>query len=143
MGLNPLNFSDAFLGVMAQRLVRRLCENCREAYQPSEEEFREIVTDYGETHFKSTGIEYSPDLTLYRPSGCEVCSHSGYKGRLAIHELMEGTPALKKLIKNRASTEELLQLSIKDGMTSLKQDAIIKMFSGLTDLAEIRRVCIN
>ena len=92
MGLNPLNFSDAFLGVMAQRLVRRLCTNCREEYHPPEEEFEEIVTDYGRDVFDKTGIQFTPDLTVYRPIGCERCSNSGYKGRVGIYELMEGLP---------------------------------------------------
>ena len=101
MGLNPLNFSDAFLGVMAQRLVRRLCGKCREEYHPSEEEFEEIVTDYGKEHFEKTGIKYSDDLTLFRKAGCEACSGTGYKGRLGIHELMEGSAEIKKMIKNK------------------------------------------
>ena len=82
MGLNALNFSDAFLGVMAQRLVRRLCPECREEYHPSEEEFNDIVNDYGKEYFENTGIEYTPDLKLYRPKGCDACSGTGYRGRL-------------------------------------------------------------
>ena len=107
MGLNPLNFSDAFLGVLAQRLVRRLCTKCRKEYHPSEEEFEEIEDYYGKKYFPATGIKYKPDLTLYRPSGCEVCSGTGYRGRLGIHELMEGTPKIKKMIKNSQSGQNL------------------------------------
>ena len=143
MGLNPLNFSDSFLGVMAQRLVRRLCKECREEYHPSEEEFEEIVSDYGKEHFEATGIEFTPDITLYRPNGCDVCSGTGYKGRLGIHELMAGTPEIKNMIKKQADSEMLFEQAIKDGMTTLKQDGIMKAFQGLTDISEIRRVCIN
>jgi len=143
MGLNPLNFSDSFLGVMAQRLVRRLCKECREEYHPSQEEFEEIVSDYGKEHFETTGVEFTPDLTLYRPGGCNVCSGTGYKGRLGIHELMAGTPDTKSMIKKQADSEMLFEQAIKDGMTTLKQDGIMKAFQGLTDISEIRRVCID
>ena len=143
MELNPLNFSDAFLGVLAQRLTRRLCKNCREQYHPSREEFEEIVMVYGKGPFEATEIEYTPELTLYRPVGCEVCSGTGYKGRMGIHELMEGTPQIKRLIKKQASSEDLFTQAEKDGMTTLKQDGIKKVFQGLTDINELRRVCIN
>ncbi len=143
MGLNALNFSDAFLGVMAQRLVRRVCPQCREAYHPSESEFQELVRDYGEAYFEKTGITYSPDLMLYRAKGCDVCSGTGYKGRLGIHELMEGTPKIKNLIKNQANTEEIFTAAMGQGMDTLKQDGIKKVFQGLTDISEVRRVCID
>jgi type II secretory ATPase GspE/PulE/Tfp pilus assembly ATPase PilB-like protein len=143
MGLNPLNFSDAFLGVLAQRLVRRLCKNCREEYHPSEEEFEEIVNDYGKQHFSSTGIEYDSDMILYKAVGCGTCSDTGYRGRLGIHELMEGTSNIKLMIKKQADTEQLFVQAIKEGMATLKQDGIQKVFRGLTDISEVRRVCIN
>ncbi|MDY6972638.1 MAG: ATPase, T2SS/T4P/T4SS family [Thermodesulfobacteriota bacterium] len=143
MGLNPLNFSDAFLGVMAQRLVRRLCRECCKEYHPTEEEFEDIVNYYGKEYFQGTGIEFTSELTLKRPVGCEKCSGTGYRGRLGIHELMEGTPETKRLIKKQASTDLLLEQAIKDGMTTLKQDGIMKVFQGLTDMSEVRRVCIN
>lgn len=143
MGLNPLNFSDAFLGVLAQRLVRSLCNNCREAYHPSEEEFEEIVTEYGKEKFEATGISFTSDLTLYRPRGCEACSETGYRGRLGIHELMEGTPQIKRLIKKKANSEDLFAQAIKEGMSTLKQDGIQKVFLGLTDVHEVRRVCVD
>ncbi|RLG27823.1 type II/IV secretion system protein, partial [Methanosarcinales archaeon] len=131
MGLNPLNFSDAFLGVLAQRLVRRLCKKCREEFHPSRAEFDEIVTDYGREHFESTGIKYSRDLTLFRTGkGCEACSGTGYKGRLGIHELMEGTDEIKRMIKKQANSEMLFEQSIGEGMTTLKQDGILKVFQG-------------
>ena len=143
MGLNPLNFSDAFLGVMAQRLVRRLCEKCRTEYHPTREEFEEIIHDYGKEQFETTGIKYTEDLTLYKSQGCSLCSGTGYKGRLGIHELMEGTPEVKRMIKKQSNSEELLLQAIKEGMTTLKQDGILKSFDGLTDVSEIRRVCVT
>ncbi len=143
MGLNPLNFSDAFLGVLAQRLTRRLCKDCMEEYPLTKDEFDMIYVDYGEKYWHQTGIEYNPDMTLYRPVGCEACSKTGYRGRMGIHELMEGTPRIKLMIKKQANTEMLFAQAMKEGMETLRQDGIQKVFKGLTDLAEVRRVCIN
>jgi len=142
MGLNPLNFSDAFLCVLAQRLVRKLCTNCRKAYHPSQKEFDELVAEYGKERFKSNNIKYNSDLTFYRAVGCDKCS-SGYKGRMGIHELMEGTPRIKKMIKKQAGAEQLFLQASEEGMDTLKQDGILKVFQGLTDFTEIRRVCIS
>ncbi|MFH1241088.1 MAG: GspE/PulE family protein, partial [Pseudomonadota bacterium] len=143
MGLNPINFSDAFLCVLAQRLVRRLCTACRIGYHPSEGEFDELVTEYGKERFEATKIRYTPELKLYRPKGCEQCSGTGYKGRMGIYELVEGTPEIKRLIKKQATTEEIFEQAAKEGTTTLKQDGIQKVFQGLTDMSEIRRVCIE
>jgi type II secretory ATPase GspE/PulE/Tfp pilus assembly ATPase PilB-like protein/tetratricopeptide (TPR) repeat protein len=142
MGLNPLNFSDAFLGVLAQRLVRRLCTNCREEYKPDKEEYNDLVMDYGADAFKATGIKYNSDFKLYRSLGCEQCSHTGYRGRLGIHELLNGTPDVKQMIKRQATAADLFEKGIKEGMTTLKQDGILKALQGLTDIKEVRRVCI-
>ncbi len=143
MGLNPLNFSDAFLAVLAQRLLRRLCKNCRKEYTPSQEEFDDIVNDYGKEDFKKTGIQLSPDLKLFSPVGCDQCSGTGYKGRVGIHELMNGSPTIKRMIKKQASAEELFVQAKEEEMTTLMQDGILKVFDGLSDIAEVRRVCIS
>ena len=143
MGLNALNFSDAFLGVLAQRLMRRLCPNCRKEYHLSKEEFEEIVTDYGAEHFEATGIRYSEDLVIYQPGSCYSCSGTGYKGRIVIHELMENTPQIKQLIKENANSEMLFAQAVNEGMTTLKQDGIHKVFQGITDILEVRRICID
>ena len=143
MGLNPLNFSDAFLGVLAQRLTRRLCKDCMEEYPLTKDEFEMIYVDYGEKYWEQTGIEYNPDMTLFKPVGCEACSKTGYRGRMGIHELMEGTPKIKLMIKKQANTEMLFAQAMKEGMETLRQDGIQKVFKGLTDLTEVRRVCIN
>lgn len=143
MGLNPLNFSDAFLAVLAQRLLRRLCKKCRREYHPEREEFDEIVHEYGEEDFAATGIEYSSDLILFEPVGCDQCSGSGYKGRMGIHELMDGTKEIKRMIKKQASAEELFIQAKKEGMTTLMQDGIIKVLAGHTNMSEVRRVCVS
>jgi len=143
MGLNPLNFSDAFLGVLAQRLTRKLCSNCQEEYALTKDEFEEIRQDYGSRYFDRAGIEYSPDMTLFRPVGCETCSNTGYRGRMGIHELMEGTPEIKLMIKKQANTEDIFAEAMNQGMSTLKQDGLLKVLSKITDLSEVRRVCIN
>jgi type II secretory ATPase GspE/PulE/Tfp pilus assembly ATPase PilB-like protein len=142
MGLNPLNFSDAFLGVLAQRLTRRLCKDCMEEYPLTKDEYDMIYLDYGEKYWAQAGIEYDADLTLFKAVGCEACSNTGYRGRMGIHELMEGTPKIKLMIKKQANTEMIFAQAMKEGMSTLRQDGIMKVFKGHTDMAEVRRVCI-
>ena len=143
MGINPLNFSDAFLGVLAQRLVRRLCANCIEDYHPGEEEFEELRMDFGRDAFDAAGHAYSPNLTMKRARGCERCSGSGFRGRVGIHELMEATADIKILIKKTANSHDLARQAATDGMTTLKQDGIRKILDGITTIREVRRVCVE
>lgn len=142
MGLDPYSFSDSLLCVLAQRLGRRLCKDCKERYQPTLNEFNELVDEYGRTDFANTGIAYS-DISMFHAVGCNRCNNTGYKGRLGIHEVLECTPSLRGLIKRRADTDSVRALAANDGMTTLKQDGIIKVFQGLTDILEVRRVCIK
>lgn len=142
MGLDPYSFSDSLLCVLAQRLARRLCKDCRESYNVSEAEFNDLVNEYGEDDFAGTGLGYT-DVTMFRAVGCDSCSHTGYRGRLGIHEVLECTPKLKSLIKRRADTDSVREQAALDGMTTLKQDGIIKVLHGLTDILEVRRVCIK
>jgi len=143
MGINPLNIADSFLGVLAQRLVRKLCEKCKESYHPSEEEFEDIQSDYGQKALTNAGYNYGSHIKLYRSPGCEQCNGSGYKGRIGIHELMEGTSEIKKLIKKQRTSHDLAAQAVKEGMTTLKQDGIHKVFEGLTDISEVRRVSVD
>ena len=143
MGMNPLNIADSFLGVLAQRLVRRLCPDCIESYHPDKEEFGYIQKDYGAKAFKDLGVEYTSSFELQRSLGCEKCNGSGYKGRLGIHELIEGTPDIKILIKKQATSQDLAKQAVKDGMTTLKQDGVHKVFDGITDMRDVRRVCVE
>jgi type II secretory ATPase GspE/PulE/Tfp pilus assembly ATPase PilB-like protein len=143
MGLNPLNFSDAFLGVLAQRLTRRLCTNCREETPVTKDDFEVLVSDYGKNQIRKSGIEYDEGMTVYKIGGCDNCSGTGYRGRMGIHELMEGTPKIKLAIKKQANTEQIFELAMQEGMSTLKQDGIMKVLKGHTDMAEVRRVCIN
>jgi type II secretory ATPase GspE/PulE/Tfp pilus assembly ATPase PilB-like protein len=143
MGLNPLNFSDAFLGVLAQRLVRRICTKCKTEYHPDEEEFNDMRMTYGEASFEKLDLTYDEDFTLQKSEGCAECSDSRYKGRMGIHELMSGTPSIKNMIKKQSSTEDLYRQALADGMTTLLQDGISKVFQGMTDMEEIRRVVVS
>jgi type II secretory ATPase GspE/PulE/Tfp pilus assembly ATPase PilB-like protein len=143
MGMNPLNIADSFLAVLAQRLVRRLCTGCLESYHPDQEEFEDIQADYGKSDLKEAGFTYGPGMQLSRASGCERCNGSGYKGRMGIHELMEGTPDIKILIKKSATSQDLTEVAIREGMTRLKQDGIHKVFDGQTDIREVRRVSVE
>jgi type II secretory ATPase GspE/PulE/Tfp pilus assembly ATPase PilB-like protein/tetratricopeptide (TPR) repeat protein len=143
MGMNALNISDAFLGVLGQRLVRRLCSHCIESYRPTEEEFQDLRTDYGEDPFDRAGISYGAGFSLKRSAGCEKCNGSGFKGRIGIHELMEATSEVKVLIKKNATSYDLAQQAARDGMTTLKQDGIRKTINGITTIREVRRVCVE
>jgi len=142
MGLDPFNFADAILGILAQRLARTLCPDCKEKYHPEREEFEILRESYGEG-FEELGVEYSEDLFLYRAKGCAKCNNTGYRGRVALFELLVGTPEIKRLIQKRAPVEELRDQAIKDGMRTLMQDGIRKILMGLTDLRQVRSVCMR
>jgi type II secretory ATPase GspE/PulE/Tfp pilus assembly ATPase PilB-like protein len=142
MGMNPLNFADALLGIVAQRLVRIICSECKEAYKPDQQEFDLLVQEYGEDIFDELEISYSDDLQLHRGQGCDRCNDSGYRGRAGIHELLVASPEIKELIQNRAHMEEIRRAAVNEGMRTLKQDGIRKVFEGLTDFTQVRRVCI-
>ena len=142
MGMDPFSFSDALLCILAQRLARRICSDCREIYKPDRKELHEVIEEYGAEHFKATGLG-DVELTLARPKGCAKCNDSGYRGRLGLHELLECTDEMKSLVKNKAEVTHIRNQAIADGMTTLKQDGILKCFQGLTDIREVRRVCIK
>jgi type II secretory ATPase GspE/PulE/Tfp pilus assembly ATPase PilB-like protein len=143
MGIDPLNFADALLGILSQRLVRTLCKNCKEAFHPPPEEFEEVVESYGREKFAKLNIAYTDDFIMYRPKGCDICDKSGYKGRMGIHELLVGTDEIKRMIQKHATVEEMRGLATEQGMTTLLQDGIFKSLKGFTDFKQIRRVCIK
>ncbi len=143
MGIDPLNFADALLGILAQRLVRTLCKKCKEAYHPDQSEYDEIVQSYGEEQFRKLNIPYDDKFILYRPKGCDVCDKSGYKGRMGIHELIVASDGIKRLIQKHESVEVMRDLAMEEGMTTLLQDGIFKSIKGVTDFKQVRRVCIK
>lgn len=148
LGLDPFNFADALLGVVGQRLTRKLCTACRQRYSATAEQIQMLAYEYClATELHTADIiaqwkrEYGHDgdtLTLYRAVGCEKCDKSGYKGRLGVHELLFNTLAIKKKIHANANVQEILQTAMGEGMRTLKQDGIDKIFQGLTDWEQVR-----
>lgn len=162
MGMDPFNFADALLGILAQRLAKRLCKSCKEAYQPAPEETRLLISEYCEDLVITDNWKKDPKaaaaavhaewlkhyakdgkFTLYRTKGCDACGGSGYKGRVGLHELLIGTDLLKKQIQEHARVAELFATAINEGMRTLKMDGIEKVMSGITDIKQVRSVCIK
>ncbi len=146
LDIDPFNFADALLGVLAQRLVRTLCKECKKTHSVTQEYYEELVLEYGAENFPKEKFPYREDLKFYQASSggsCQACNGAGYKGRMGIHELLLGTDTMKRMIQRKASVEEMRNQAIKDGMITLKQDGIIKVFRGNTDMAQVRSVCIK
>jgi type II secretory ATPase GspE/PulE/Tfp pilus assembly ATPase PilB-like protein len=142
IGLDPFSFSDSLLCVLAQRLAAALCDHCREKYQPREEELNRLIDEYGAEAFAASGISRK-NIILAKPVGCDYCHNSGYRGRIGIHELLECSDVMKSLIRNKTGADIIRKQAVSEGMTSLKQDGILKVMQGLTVIQEIRRVCIR
>ena len=143
MGIDPLNFADALLGILAQRLVRTLCKSCKEAYHATKEEYDELANSYNIEEFKKLNISYNDDFKLYRPKGCGNCDGTGYKGRMGIHELLVGTEDIKRMVQKHDTVEVMREKAMSEGMTTLLQDGIQKAMKGFTDFKQVRRVCIK
>ena len=139
MGLEPFTFSDALLGVLAQRLTRRLCPDCREAYEASAQELDQVLTAYGPLA-REDGIVSQP-LTLWQAPGCDACNGSGYRGRVGIHELMINDDAISRATQTGVPAAELRQLAIEGGMRTLLQDGVRKCLEGHTDMRQVLAVC--
>ena len=161
MGMDPFNFSDALLGILAQRLAKRLCK-CKEAYTPDAEEIRLFMKEYCSELENTTAFkkdmkaayadtearllkDYGKDgkFVFTRAKGCDTCGGRGYKGRVGLHELMIGTEPQKKLIVERARVVQLVAQALEDGMLTLKMDGLEKSLQGVTDLKQVRAVCIK
>jgi type II secretory ATPase GspE/PulE/Tfp pilus assembly ATPase PilB-like protein len=144
MGLDPFSFADALAGVLAQRLARALCKRCKVPYDAPDDARAEIALSLGEAAAASRP-ELAPGagLRLWRAPGCEACGNSGYKGRVALHELMITDPAIKRLVARHAPVDELRDASVAGGMTTLLQDGIEKCLLGLTDLRQVLAVCTS
>ncbi|MBT8360743.1 MAG: GspE/PulE family protein, partial [Deltaproteobacteria bacterium] len=142
MGMDPFNFSDSLLGVLAQRLVRTLCEDCKEPYSPSQQEYDHLVHHYGVMFFEHLNRPYSEKLTLFRPNGCENCNQTGYKGRAGLFEMLVANRTIKDQIIKKAPAEEIKLEAIDDGMTVLLQEGIHLIFDGKTDLRQVMSTCL-
>lgn len=126
MGLEPYMVSSALIGIVSQRLVRRICTNCRHEYEPDDAE-RDVL------HLK-------PGQKLYEGSGCSECGGTGYKGRIAIHEIVVMTKEMKTLMERRASEEEMRQLAMSEGTQMLSQSAAELVVEGITTVREMNKV---
>jgi type II secretory ATPase GspE/PulE/Tfp pilus assembly ATPase PilB-like protein len=161
MGMDPFNFADALLGILAQRLAKKLCD-CKAAYVPDAEELRLFAAEYAEElrHTQTWKQDYAGEskkmvdkwietygengqLKLYKAVGCDKCNNTGYKGRVGLHELMVADDDVKKLIQERARVAELFSAAVEGGMRTLKMDGMEKVMMGMTDLKMVRQVCIK
>ncbi|HEY5282304.1 MAG TPA: GspE/PulE family protein, partial [Polyangia bacterium] len=142
MGLDPFSFADALLGVLAQRLARGLCKKCREQYVADKIEVSEIIEAFGEEAAAARGIRFG-ECKLWRAPGCELCAKTGYKGRIALHELLVADEGIKRAVAKRCPVEDIRNLAIAGGMTTLLQDGIEKAMAGKTDLKQVLAVCLR
>ena len=163
MGMDPFNFADALLGILAQRLAKRLCAKCKQPYSPDTAELKSLLNEFCEelmntepfkkdaksameSVYKDWVKNYGNEkgqLTLYKPVGCDACGGTGMKGRLGLHELLIASDRMKKAIQEHARVAEMLAICLEEGMRTLKQDGIEKVLMGLTHIKEVRAVCIK
>jgi type II secretory ATPase GspE/PulE/Tfp pilus assembly ATPase PilB-like protein len=130
------------LGVLAQRLCKRICTKCKEGYHPSRQEYDELVQGYGAQDLPTLSVEYRADWRLYRGRGCEACNQTGFKGRVPLHEMLFPSENMKELIQTRSRTAEMLILALEEGMVTLVQDGIRKTLQGLTTYRQVRAVAM-
>ncbi|AIH04042.1 GspE/PulE family protein [Thermodesulfobacterium commune] len=143
MGIDPFNFADALLGVLAQRLTKRLCKECKELYTPSEEEIERLKREYGFHPTKPLTDEMIEKATFFRPVGCPQCNYTGFKGRMAIHELLIPDEEIREYIIKNKPANEIRNLAITKGFTTLKQDGILKVLKGETTLKQVLAVTVR
>jgi type II secretory ATPase GspE/PulE/Tfp pilus assembly ATPase PilB-like protein len=162
MGMDPFNFSDALLGILAQRLAKRMC-SCKQPYNPESAEIKSFLQEYCDELQNTSTFKKDPklamenvyrdwvktygndkgQLTFYKPVGCDKCGGGGFKGRCGLHELLIATDPLKKLIAEKARVSELIAVALEEGMRTLKQDGMEKCLTGMTNMKEVRSVCIK
>ncbi len=163
MGMDPFNFADALLGILAQRLARRLCSDCKKPHVATDEEIQAMLHEYTEELKFTPSWQQAPEaamqvlqaewvklygnekgeLVIHEPVGCDKCSGTGYRGRVALHELLLGSDRVKKAVQEHARVAELLGIAIEEGMHTLKQDGMEKVLQGVTDMRQVRSVCIK
>jgi type II secretory ATPase GspE/PulE/Tfp pilus assembly ATPase PilB-like protein len=150
LGVDPFNFGDALLGVLSQRLVRRMCPDCRKSRPATPETLRALAEEYCQgTKLEPEAIQADWEkrygaqsrISLSYSTGCDNCSGTGLKGRVGLHEFMTVTPESRALIQGKARIERIREQAIADGMRTLKQDGIEKVLQGLTTIEQVRAVC--
>jgi type II secretory ATPase GspE/PulE/Tfp pilus assembly ATPase PilB-like protein len=163
MGMDPFNFADALLGVLAQRLAKRLCGKCKQPHAATQDEVKLLLEEYCQELKNTESWKKDPkaayegiyrewakafadekgQFTLYNPVGCDACGGTGYKGRVGLHELLVGSDTVKKLIQEHARVAEIFGVALNEGMRTLKQDGVEKVLQGITDMHQVRAVCIK
>jgi type II secretory ATPase GspE/PulE/Tfp pilus assembly ATPase PilB-like protein len=163
MGMDPFNIADALLGVLAQRLAKRLCSRCKTSHTATQEELGELLDEYcvelkntedwkRDPAAASEGVRRDWErsfadakgrFTLCSAAGCDVCGGTGYKGRVGLHELLVGSDTVKRHVQEHARVAEILATGLGEGMRTLKQDGIEKVLQGITDMHQVRVVCIK
>jgi len=143
MGIDPFAFADSLLCVLAQRLVRCLCNHCKETYHPQREEFDELIHHYGEKYFSGINDTYNDRFTLCRARGCPECNGTGYRGMMGLYELLLATDNIKQMIISKKSIAAIRKTAITEGMRTLLQCGILKVLNGETDFIEVLSVCIR
>lgn len=156
LGIDPFNLSDALLAILAQRLARKLCDTCAKREEAPSLELEELANEYHlsayrklptqaerETLIQSWCEAFGEKGKLYfrRPVGCKACNE-GYKGRVGLYELLQITPTVRDLIRQKSSASEYQVVGITEGMRTLKQDGIEKILRGFTDITQVRSTCI-
>ena len=151
LGMDPFNFADALLGVLAERLARRLCPECKTGYVPTAVELEELAMQYcNETagdarkQIKAWGASHGGahgKITLFRAHGCEHCDQTGYQGRIGLYELLVADSATKRLLQTKAPVADVKSAAIAAGMRTLRQDGIEKVLQGITDVQQVSAVC--
>jgi type II secretory ATPase GspE/PulE/Tfp pilus assembly ATPase PilB-like protein len=147
LGMDPMNFADSLVGIIAQRLVRALCSRCKAPRPLAAEELERLAHDYVDGTVLSEAVgrqrllaagpaQGEGGVRLYQAVGCQACGGKGYKGRMGIYEVVENSPELKRMIETRASTNLVFDQAIASGTRSLKQDALEKVFLGVIDLRQ-------
>ncbi len=131
MGIEPFLSASATIGIVAQRLVRRLCENCKKAYKPNDSLLSQLELP------ESTDVK---NIEFCQPEGCSHCKDNGYKGRLGIYEVLQIDESIRKLTLKHASTDEIKRMAIQNGMRNLRQDGLLKAMQGVTSIEEVFRI---
>lgn len=146
LGMDPFNFADALIGILSQRLARKLCPNCKEVHVASETEISDLVEEYcSDTNLDRGAVlgqwrtDFGKDghLMLRKAVGCDAC-RDGYKGRVIVYELLAGTTQVKHLVRSRATVPQLVAAAQEEGMRSLRQNAIERVLHGVLDMASAR-----
>ncbi|MBI4293085.1 MAG: Flp pilus assembly complex ATPase component TadA [Betaproteobacteria bacterium] len=152
LGMDPFNFADALLGVLAERLAKRLCPKCKLEYTPTSAEIKGLAAQYCDETSIQPGKQVNEwleryggatgKISLFRARGCAHCDRTGYRGRIGLYELLLANAAVKRLVQTRAPLAEVKNAATAAGMRTLRQDGIEKILQGLTDIQQVSSVSV-